>query len=146
VTAERLLRWLWIGAAVQLAGRAIDGWWHATHDEFETAGDQLLAHSVLWIGVVVTLLVSYRGVTRAGRTRNAGYLLVLALSAIYLGAAAWHFVEHANGSDPEVAHVVLAVTWIGLLAGVVVVRTVLGEPAGAFKSFLFRRVLPYVDD
>lgn len=120
MTADRLLRWLWIGTAVQLVGRAIDGWWHATHDEFEAAGDQLLAHTVLWIGVITTLVVSYLAVARHDRRRGSGYPLVLAFSAIYLGAAAWHFIEHANGSDPAAAHVVLGVTWVGLLLGVLI--------------------------
>ena len=35
------LRLLWGAFAIQVAGRLLDFWWHATHDEFETGGDQL---------------------------------------------------------------------------------------------------------
>jgi hypothetical protein len=37
----------------------------------------------------------------------------------------WHFIEHANHNDPEIAHVLLAIWQVGMLAGVLT-ATVLG--------------------
>jgi hypothetical protein len=33
--------------------------------------------------------------------------------------AVWHFVEHANHSDPELAHVVIAISQISVLVGAI---------------------------
>ena len=55
-------RWVAIGVALLLAGRLIDLAWHVTHPEFETASDQLRAHAVVWLGVLLLLLIAVRGV------------------------------------------------------------------------------------
>lgn len=51
--------------------------------------------------------------------RNPGLTLVLAASGLYVAVSIWHFLEHASGADPEVAHVVIGVTKVAILAGVV---------------------------
>lgn len=110
LASERTVRYvkvLLVGVAVQIVGRAIDGWWHATHEEFETAGDQLQAHAVLWIGVVTTLAVSAIAVRQLSGRVQRSYLALLVISVGYSIAAIWHFVEHANGADPAAAHIVL---------------------------------------
>jgi hypothetical protein len=123
-SARRYLEVLWIGAGVQIIGRIIDGIWHATHDEFETASDQLQAHTVIWIGVLVTLVGSALAMRSKPRDRNIGYPVVLVASIVYAGVAAWHFIEHANHSDPDLPHVLIAVTWVVLLGGVLLATMV----------------------
>jgi hypothetical protein len=118
--ATQYLYVLLAGVGIQVVGRAIDGYWHATHDGFESASDQLQAHSVLWIGVLVTLVISGLAVRELRTRPRAGYVAVLASSVAYAGVAVWHFIEHANGSDPAVAHVVLGVLWPALLASTVI--------------------------
>ncbi len=118
--AALLRRVLWVGVALQLAGTAIDLRWHATHEEFETAGDQVQAHFVLWLGVLVILAVSALAVRRTGPERgNVGYVLAAVSGTAYAIASVWHFIEHANGSDPAAAHVVLYIFWALVLAGAV---------------------------
>jgi hypothetical protein len=116
----RHLKILLVGIAVQLLGRAIDGWWHATHEEFETAGDQLQAHAVLWFGVLTTLAVSAIAARELSGRLQHGYLAVLVTSVAYSIAAIWHFVEHANGADLAAAHVVLGIAWGALLLSALV--------------------------
>jgi uncharacterized protein YacL len=116
LVAPSYLYVLLAGIAVQVVGRAIDGYWHATHEEFESASDQLQAHSVLWVGVLVALVVSSLAVRELRVGPRTGYFAVLVSSIAYAGAAVWHFIEHANGSDPAAAHVVLGILWAALLA------------------------------
>lgn len=117
MTADRAVKWLLIAVAVQIVGRGIDGWWHATHDEFETAADQLRAHFVVWIGVLAALMLSALAVSRFAGSVRSWYAVVLTASVCYVAAATWHFIEHANHSDPALPHVLLAVTWAALLFG-----------------------------
>jgi hypothetical protein len=72
------LQLLWGAFAVQVAGRLLDFWWHATHDEFETGGDQLQAHWLVWIGTILVLIVGVRAV-RGGvlGPQRTGYLTVV---------------------------------------------------------------------
>jgi lipopolysaccharide export LptBFGC system permease protein LptF len=117
----QLLTALGIGVLVQLIGRGIDFRWHATHDEFETAADQLQAHWVLWVGALITLAVSSAALRRGrARSERLGYVLVLAGSIGYLAAALWHFLEHLAENESTPAHVAVAATWGVLLVGVVV--------------------------
>jgi hypothetical protein len=37
----------------------------------------------------------------------------------YVGFAVWHFIEHANGNDPGLAHVLLGITQVGMLLAAV---------------------------
>jgi hypothetical protein len=72
------LQLLWGAFAVQVVGRLLDFWWHATHDEFETGGDQLQAHWLVWIGTILVLIVGVRAV-RGGvlGPQRTGYLTVV---------------------------------------------------------------------
>jgi len=106
-----------IGTAVFIAGRIVDAVWHATHEEFETAADQLQAHTVVWVGTLVLLAAG--AAARARGTRNTGYTVVLVGAISYLGVAAWHFWEHSQLRDPDLPHLLLVVTNIILFAGVV---------------------------
>lgn len=120
-TARQRLRLLWYAVAVQVAGRLLDFRWHATHDEFEGTSQQFEAHWLLWLGVLATL-----GVTVAASRRHEvpqperlGYLAILAFGLPYVGFAVWHFIEHANGNDPGLAHVLLGITQVGMLLAAV---------------------------
>jgi hypothetical protein len=112
------LRGLWVGAFLFVAGIARDLQWHATHDEFEGTSQQFEAHWLLWIGFLIVLVTTVLAFVRlwAGQ-RPAGFKLVLAGSAVYLPVTVWHFVAHANGSDPSVAHVVLGIGDATIIAG-----------------------------
>lgn len=113
---------IWIGIVVQLAGRIIDGRWHATHDEFEGAAQQLEAHWLVWIGVLVTLAAAGSAMRRlAGKERNAGYLLVFWGAFLYVGVAVWHFLEHVAHNDPALPHILLVVTTVMMIAGAALV-------------------------
>ena len=78
MTDRRALQGLWVAVAVQVAGRIVDGLWHASHDEFETTSDQLQAHWLIWVGVLLALVVAY-GAVRAlrGSASRPAYAIVL---------------------------------------------------------------------
>jgi hypothetical protein len=115
-----MLRALWISIAVQLAGRLLDLRWHLTHDEFEGTAQQFDAHWLLWIGVLATLVVAVMGarVSPPG-PRARGWWVLLGSVLAYVGFAVWHFIEHANGNDPEVAHVFLAITQVAMVGAAI---------------------------
>lgn len=118
---KRLIQGIWGGIAVLLAGTIVDQRWHATHEEFEAASDQLQAHWLLWLGALVLLVVSALAVRQPRReNRNRGYRTLLASGIAYATVSVWHYIEHASGSDPAVAHVLLVITWAGMLAGAAV--------------------------
>ncbi len=118
VRRHPLLTAVWIGVVVQIGGRILDGIWHANHDEFEAASQQLEAHWLLWLGVAITLVAAALALVRLPQSeRNGGYSVILAGGALYVPVAIWHFVEHANHSDPELAHYLLAVGQVLILAG-----------------------------
>lgn len=119
-------RLLWVfGAAVivQIAGRVRDLAWHASHGEFEAMRQQFEAHWLLWLGVAATLAVSAFALRRlaADDPTRPGFVVTLWTGVAYVPVSVWHFVEHANHSDPQVAHVLLALGQIGMLVGVVMV-------------------------
>ena len=57
-SARTLSTVLWFGLGALVAGRLFDLWWHSTHEGFETAGDQLQAHWLAWLGALVLLAAS----------------------------------------------------------------------------------------
>jgi uncharacterized membrane protein YphA (DoxX/SURF4 family) len=95
----------------------VDLVWHATHEEFETASDQLQAHAVVWAGTLILVAASAAAVIQG--TRNRGYAMVLAGTISYAGVAAWHFWEHLQLRDPDLPHILLLVANIVIIAGVV---------------------------
>ena len=131
---RRPLRLLWVALTVQLLGRLLDLRWHATHDEFEGPSQQFEAHWLLWIGVLGTLVVVGWLVAQGASPGRSGYLTALVASCLYVAVAVWHFVEHANHQDPELAHILLAVTQTAVVAGAVLatvaVRRAQARPAG----------------
>jgi hypothetical protein len=104
-----------------VAGIARDLVWHATHNtqrEFETASKQVEVHWLLWLGVLV--IVTTIGLTLARSEQTGlrrGYLIALVSGLLYVGVSVWHFVEHANGNDPQLAHLFLYAGAAGILTG-----------------------------
>lgn len=119
---KRPLGTLWAAFVVQIAGRLLDFWWHATHDEFETGSDQLTAHWLVWLGTLFVLVVAVRAL-RAGLSgsERRGYQVVLWFNAAYVVVAVVHFVQHLNLQEVDWAHILLAVTNIGSVVGVLMV-------------------------
>lgn len=115
---EKPLTALWIAVGVVIVGRLVDLQWHLTHDEFEGTSQQVRAHFVVWIGVLLVLAVTALAISRGVRT--SGFRLALPGAVLYVPVAVWHFIEHANGNDPEVAHVLLAIADLAIIAGAVV--------------------------
>lgn len=109
---------LWVAVVVTILGRLLDLRWHAAHDEFEGTSQQLEAHWLIWLGVLMVLAATVVAVRNG--IGGAGLRLTLFSAALYVPVATWHFVEHANGADPELAHVLLAITHVGILAGAVI--------------------------
>jgi hypothetical protein len=114
---ERPLAALWVAIAVMVAGRLLDLQWHLSHDEFEGTSEQLQAHWLAWIGVLLVLVVA-AAVVRQGKG-GVGFRIALLSAAAYVPIAIWHFVEHANGTDPELAHVLLGITNVGMVVGAI---------------------------
>jgi hypothetical protein len=117
--ATPYLRVLLIGGVLFVAGIALDQRWHATHDEFEGASQQLEAHWLLWLGALTILVVVVLAFTRLSASeRNAGYTVTLAGLLLYVPVSVWHFVAHANEVDPEVAHLLLATGDVAIITGI----------------------------
>jgi hypothetical protein len=114
---EKPLAALLIAVAVVLVGRLVDLQWHLTHDEFEGTTEQVRAHLVVWIGVLLVLAVTVLALRNS--VRNPGFRLALAGAVLYVPVAVWHFIEHANGSDPELAHVLLLIADVAIFAGAI---------------------------
>ena len=110
---------IWLGVLLQVIGEVIDFRWHASHEEFETASDELRAHWLLWIGSLVTLGAAWFAFRASRQARREGLLFALAAGVGYVGVSIWHFLEHAGGADPALPHVLLAVTKISMLVGVI---------------------------
>ena len=120
--ADSQLRMLWAAFAVQVAGRLLDFWWHATHDEFETGADQLRAHWLVWIGTVLVLVVALRALRQGvGGQVRVGYLVVVWANGLYIPVAIAHFIQHMNHQEVDWAHLSLAVTNIVAAIGVLYV-------------------------
>ena len=104
-----------LGLVTSLAGRALDLRWHATHEEFETGADQLRAHWLAWVGAAVILVTA----GLAWRVKQGHPLIAVAfLGAVGYGAVAgWHFWEHSRLRDPDLPHVLLAVSQFAMLGG-----------------------------
>jgi FtsH-binding integral membrane protein len=117
-------RALALGLVVFIAGVVRDLQWHATHDtqqEFETASKQAEVHWLLWLGVLILLVVNWMALSRSGDTgRGRGYLLAFVSGMAYALVSVWHFVEHANGNDPGLAHVFLYAAGFGIVVGATV--------------------------
>lgn len=118
----RIFKTLWGAFVVQVAGRLLDLWWHATHDEFETGRDQLTVHWLVWLGTLF-ILVAAVGAVRSGLSdpERHGYLVVLWSNALYVGVAVIHFMQHLDHQEVDWAHISLAVTNIGSVVGVLMV-------------------------
>ena len=116
---RRLNLALGAGLVVFLAGIARDLQWHATHDTqkaFETASKQVEVHWILWVGVLVLLVVSAVALRRSEEP-GRGYRITLVSCVAYAAISVWHFIEHANGNDPQVAHVFLYASSLAIITG-----------------------------
>lgn len=105
-----------LGAVVLTAGRLLDLRWHATHDEFETGRDQLQAHWLAWIGALLLLAAAAVAVRRPAY-RSPGFVVLLVSASMYAAVAVWHFWLHQQLRDPDLPHVLLAVSQLGLYIG-----------------------------
>jgi hypothetical protein len=125
---------LWGAFGVQVAGRLLDFWWHATHDEFETGADQLQAHWLVWLGTALVLAVAVRRLRSGvqGRIR-AGYLVVAIANAIYVPIAVAHFIQHQNLQEVDWAHAGLGISNVLAAIGVLYVGYV-SSKGGALAS------------
>jgi hypothetical protein len=75
-------------------------------------------HWLLWIGALTVLVTSYLVIARSGTAGRDRYQLIAFLSAaLYAAVSVWHFVEHAKGNDPQVAHIFLYIGAVGIAAG-----------------------------
>jgi hypothetical protein len=120
-----MFRALWGAFAVQIAGRLLDFWWHATHDEFETGRDQITAHWLVWLGTLLVLAVAVWALRASlSEPERRGYLVVLWANALYGVVAVIHFLQHLNHQEVDWAHVSLALTNIGSVVGVLMVTWV----------------------
>jgi hypothetical protein len=108
-----------VGLVALSLGEAIDLRWHLTHDEFETAGQQVRAHWLNWLAALGVLAVAVAALRRG--VKDIGYRLVAVTAVVYAGLSVWHFAAHANGSDPPTAHVLIAIDKVVLFTGAVLV-------------------------
>lgn len=116
----RLLVGAWTGIAMLMAGQVVDLRWHAAHGRrFERASDQVGAHWLIWLGVLVLLLVAVVGARRAQSRWYTGFRLLLLAVVCHVLIDGWHFWEHYNLRDPVVPHVLLASLKAVMLAGVI---------------------------
>lgn len=131
-TERRVLLAVYAGLVVWLAGRLVDARWHATHEEFEGASQQLEAHWLAWLGVALVLAVSVVAARRFATLRHgAGVRTLAAAGIVYAVVAGWHFIEHADGADPEAAHVLLLLANVGMLVGAILLAVSLRRrPSG----------------
>jgi cytochrome bd-type quinol oxidase subunit 2 len=114
-SSRTLARTLWIGLVLLVAGRVLDLQWHASHDEFETASDQLRAHWLAWVGALVLLVGAGIAVRERHRSPMPAVLLIGAVG--YAAVAVWHFYEHSQLRDPDLPHVLLAISQILMFVG-----------------------------
>ena len=117
---KRLLQALWATVLLQLAGRLVDLRWHLTHPEFEAASQQVEAHWLVWLAVLASIGVAVFAIAGPSAAAMAGYRVVLIAGLVYTAVAVWHFIEHAHHHDPQVAHVLLALSQLAMLVGAVV--------------------------
>lgn len=115
---ERPLAALWLAVALTMLGRLLDLRWHLSHDEFEGTSEQLQAHWLVWLGVLTILGVTTVAVRE--HVGGTGFQVALVSAAFYVPVATWHFIAHANQSDPELAHALIALAYIGIVVGVVI--------------------------
>ena len=119
------------------AGRVVDLQWHATHAEFETGADQIQAHWLAWLGALILLIVATIG-AGVRRYRSPGLLLLFASAWLYAGVAVWHFWLHQQLRDPDLPHVLLAVSQLGLYLGTAFLVVGLIRPRCREKYILSR--------
>jgi len=124
---RRLRRITLSGAVLLTAGRGLDLWWHATNDEFETGSDQLQAHWLAWLGALVMLGAAVVAARRPVY-RSPGFIVLLTSGLLYAAVAVWHFWLHQQLRDPDLPHVLLALSQLGLYAGALMVAAGLVIP------------------
>jgi hypothetical protein len=69
------------------------------------------------IGLLVTSGLVLR---RSDRSPDLGYPLAFFRSAFYAVVSVWHFIEHYNGNDPEIAHVLMYIGTAGMIIGALI--------------------------
>jgi hypothetical protein len=131
-TVPRQLEALWVAILVQVLGRISDGIWHLNHADFEGAADQLEAHFVVWTGMLMTLAAAGWALrSDHAPERRVGYVVTFVAALLYVPAAVWHFIGHANGEELDVAHVLLAVTQVATIVGALIATMRSRRPTAA---------------
>jgi hypothetical protein len=125
------------GAVVLTAGRLLDLWWHATHEEFETGMQQVQAHWLAWLGAIMLLGASAVGLRRPVY-RSPGFTVVFASACLYVVVAGWHFWLHQQFRDPDLPHVLLALSQLGLYVGTMMIGAGLVIPRCREKYLVAR--------
>lgn len=115
--------WIWAALALQLAGLAFDGLWHALfRPEPTTFGDMLVhlgsVHAPLYLGVLAVLVTT--GWALAERRRGAAVAFAGALLAT--AGEAWHATVHLR-LRPEGGPLAEGIALIGFLVVVASVWT-----------------------
>ena len=125
---------VWLGLAVQILGKVVDAWWHSTHPGFEDVGELLRAHSVIYLGILWTLVASTRALIETSNLAglgNRGFFVTLIGSVGQLAGSAWDFWAHSIRAETSTAHMLNALGLIVVLLGAVVL---IGARAPGRKS------------
>lgn len=114
---------VWVGLAVQILGKVVDAWWHSTNPGFEDVGDLLRAHSLIYLGIVWTLIASGRALIKTATLAglgNRGFFVTLIGSVGQFAGSAWDFWAHSIRAETSTAHMVNALGLIVVLLGAIV--------------------------
>lgn len=111
-----------LGLVAVALGGASDLYWHLTHKGFETAADQLQAHSAYWIGITLVAISAWRGLRKYVSITRRGYTVAFVGSMGYLGVSAWHFIAHSYHLEATPAHLGTIGSGVILVVGLHLVR------------------------
>lgn len=129
-----------LGAGLLTGGRLLDLWWHSTHHDFERGVEQVQAHWLAWLGALVLGGTAALAVRRHV-SRTPGFLVILSAALAYAAVAVWHFSLHQRGQDPDLPHVLLGLSQVGLYAGALLVVAGLLLPS-CRQRYIFDRLAP----
>lgn len=135
VKARRALLALWIGVVIQLLGQLVDVRWHATHSShFRSTSEQVEAHWMIWLGILVMLVASLAALRSRHGTTSRGLIGALVASSVLVAGQVWNFLDHAQGRTTVPPHLLIALGRLGaLVAAGVATYELLGRtesPAG----------------
>jgi hypothetical protein len=125
--ANRLHRGLIIGFIGQLLGRLVDVQWHLTHSGFESGGQQVQAHWLMWVATLFLIVVAALALRQEmPRNERVGYIVVLVSNVAFIGVGVIHFFQHLDHREVDWSHFLLAVT--NIVAAIGVIWVVVARP------------------